>query len=393
MIRAKQSAGGSWLLRVPHPLRAGGRIRLCGVTRHEVEGRAARLAAVGVDLRLGVLAPAQAWAAVERLTGRAATVTVLALWAPYVQSLRPSWARKARGVWKQRLCEFGPLSPWELTAARLTGWQACEVAAGCSAKTVTNAFACLRAAFRRDPAFAGAGLPWGLWQPGRVPAAEREACRDVSEVLRLIEAAAQIDRAHALAIGEVRDLPARVAVLALCGLRQGEAAALGWDAVELDAAAPFIRIFRATVAGWSGVRPDDLPKGRRGRVQLLHPDAVIALRAQAAALARLGWLRVDGPVFPAAGGGWRPSACVVRSDLFRRVVALAGLPNVPAWCTHSLRHTFASLEAAAAFAAGGDLAGAMARTGHARAATLTGYLHASGRGLAPSGIGRLSGGS
>ena len=58
MIRAKQSAGGSWLLRVPHPLRAGGRIRFCGVTRHEVEGRAARLAAVGVDLRLGVLAPA-----------------------------------------------------------------------------------------------------------------------------------------------------------------------------------------------------------------------------------------------------------------------------------------------------------------------------------------------
>ena len=79
MISAKLSPSGSWLLRVPHPLRAGGRIRLCGVTRHEVEGRAARLAAVGVDLRLGVLAPAQAWAAVERLTGRAATVTVLAL--------------------------------------------------------------------------------------------------------------------------------------------------------------------------------------------------------------------------------------------------------------------------------------------------------------------------
>lgn len=393
MIAAKLSPSGSWLARVAHPLRPGGRVRLSGNTRHDVEERAARLAAVGADLRLGVLAPAQAWAAVERLLGRSALVTVRGLWAGYVQALRPAWARKARGAWKRRLVEFASLSPWELTAARLSRWEACEVAAGASSKTITNAFACLRAAFRRDPAFAGAGLPWGLWAPARVPAAEREACRDVSEVLRLIEAAAQIDRAHALAVGEVRDLPARVAVLALCGLRQGEAAALGWDAVEIDAAAPFIRIFRATVAGWSGARPDDLPKGRRGRVQLLHPDAVIALRLQAAALARLGWLRSDGPVFPAVGGGWRPSACVIRSDLFRRIVALAGLPNVASWCTHSLRHTFASLEAAAAFAAGGDLAGAMARTGHARPATLTGYLHASGRGLAPSGIGRLAVGS
>ena len=219
----------------------------------------------------------------------------------------------------------------------------------------------------------------------------REACRDVDELGRLVDAARLLDVTGADPAG---DLGCRVLVGALTGLRQGELAALGWDDLELDGESPLLRVRRATLPGWcksaeKGARPSALPKGKRERVQLLHVDAAVALGLHRERLRKLGQFFEAGPVFPAPGGGYRAAPCVIRPEVLRRFVEIAGLPNAPSWTTHSLRHSFATLEASGSWASSGDLRGAMTRTGHARVETLTGYLHAAGRGLARSAIGRL----
>ena len=383
---------GRWLARVAHPLRKGERVRVYGSTPAQVLERARDVRALRARHRCGEVSTPAALAELQRLQGGAARLTVAALWLPYVSALREPWRSKVRGIWFTRLNHFADCLAGELTAAALEDWWIGCVRAGVCDKTIANALGCLVAAYRMSDHFACGALPWGRWRPRYVSAPRvREACRDLDELGRLVDAARLLDVSGADAAG---DLGCRVLVGALTGLRQGELAALGWDDLEIEGEAPLLRVRRATLPGWvksaeKGARPSALPKGRRERVQLLHVDAAAALVLHRDRLRKLGQFFEAGPVFPALGGGYRAAPCVIRPEVLRRCVEIAALPNGDRWTTHSLRHTFATLEASGSWASSGDLRGAMTRTGHARVETLTGYLHAAGRGLARSAIGRL----
>ena len=383
---------GRWLARVAHPFRKSERVRLYGSSPAQVLERARDVRLLRARWSCGEVALPAALVELERLQGGAARLTVARLWLPYVSALREPWRSKVRGIWYTRLNQWADFAAAELTPKVLEDWWVGCVRSGVCDKTIANALGCLVAAYRMSDHFASGALPWGRWKPRYVSAPRvREACRDVDELGRLVDAARLLDVTGADPAG---DLGCRVLVGALTGLRQGELAALGWDDLELDGESPLLRVRRATLPGWcksaeKGARPSALPKGKRERVQLLHVDAAVALGLHRERLRKLGQFFEAGPVFPAPGGGYRAAPCVIRPEVLRRCVEIAGLPNAPSWTTHSLRHSFATLEASGSWASSGDLRGAMTRTGHARVETLTGYLHAAGRGLARSAIGRL----
>jgi len=165
--------------------------------------------------------------------------------------------------------------------------------------------------------------------------------------------------------------------MGLTGLRQGEAAGLAWDCLDLDGDGTHVLTVRYQARkGWArrsrDGRPRDLPKAKRARSQILHPTVVDVLRRQAQELERRGWYRWDGPVFPTRGGRWRQTGYVVRTDTMREIVRAAGLDGAERWSGHSLRHTFCSLEANA----NTDLKAVAMRAGHGDIRTTMGYVHA-----------------
>lgn len=316
-------------------------------------------------------------------------LTVFDVWDEWVKHKAGRWGKVARSTWAQRLAPtFGKLRAWEVTEGVLIEWQSRELRHGLAQKTISNAFACLGAAYRLA---IRAGkldeLPWGFWRPNRPVELEREACRSVEEFELLVHAARERDGKN-WSRGRYADLAFRVLVIGLCGLRQGEAAGLGWDCVQIDEDPIHVKVHWQATDGWhqahpEWTRPREPPKGGKGRILALHSAAAAALIAQRKQLVARGWYRQDGPVFPAAGGAWRSQAMVIAPEALREVVLAAGLPNPEKWVTHSLRHTFATLEVVAH---GGDLRTVQRRTGHATLATLSGYLHSAGRGLVKSGI-------
>lgn len=316
-------------------------------------------------------------------------LTVFDVWDEWVKHKAGRWAKVARSTWAQRLAPtFGKMRAWEITEGMLIEWQSRELRLGLAQKTISNAFACLGAAYRLA---VRAGkldeLPWGYWRPNRPVELEREACRSVEEFELLVHAARERDGKN-WSRGRYADLAFRVLVIGLCGLRQGEAAGLGWDLVQVDEDPLHIKVHWQATDGWhtehpEWTRPREPPKGGKGRILALHSAAAAALIAQRKQLIARGWYRPDGPVFPAAGGAWRSQAMVIAPEALREIVVAAGLPNPEKWVTHSLRHTFATLEVVAH---GGDLRTVQMRTGHATMAVLAGYLHSAGRGLVKSGI-------
>src|SRR5690606_10346118 len=109
-------------------------------------------------------------------------------------------------------------------------------------------------------------------------------------------------------------------------------------------------------------------------------------RQQRDQLRRFGWYRSDGPVFPGLGGAWRKTSVVLKPTLARQLLQRAGLAKrVDAWNTHSLRHTFATLEVNSSR----DLKATAARTGHSDLRVLQGYIHQLGVGLPESAVSPL----
>jgi integrase len=307
----------------------------------------------------------------------------------YIAQL-PAYAtqEKARAYWKHQLAPyFGELRADALTEEVMAAWVRELERRGYAPKTINAAFwivcATLRRAHRRGEL---ASLPWGDWRPPaairrRVPA----AARSLAELGALLRTARAMDDEERRGPPCARDLAERIAVLALCGLRQGEAAALGWDRVDLPRG--LLTIDRAALDGWrvrwpQKERPDFPPKGRRAATLSLHPLAAAALAHQREKLARLGWLRPDGPVFPVQPAGtWRANATCIKPELFAIVVRRAGVPDPDRWVVHSLRHSFATLE----IAAGTPLRDVQARTRHATLEQLDAYAHTT-RDLPPSRI-------
>ncbi|MDP9396428.1 MAG: site-specific integrase [Actinomycetota bacterium] len=171
------------------------------------------------------------------------------------------------------------------------------------------------------------------------------------------------------AVSEHR-LAALFRVLAFTGMRRGEALALRWADLDLDAGE--LRVARS-VAVIAGQRVVDTPKSGRARNVTLDAGTVAALREHrkrqtAERLAHPAWQDSGvGLVFTTdEGAPVHPSSA---SHLFAKRARAAGLPPLP---LHGLRHTHASI----LLAAGTPVHEVAERLGHATpVVTMTIYAH------------------
>lgn len=126
-----------------------------------------------------------------------------------------------------------------------------------------------------------------------------------------------------------RDLPDLVGMLAATGMRIGEATALLWSNVDLDAGTVDVSATIVRVKG-NGATRQAFTKSEAGKRMLQVPDWCVALLAARA--------RTEDLVFPAVKGGVRDPSNI-QADL-RDAFAKAGFP----WVTsHTLRKTVATL--------------------------------------------------
>jgi integrase len=378
---------GKWRYQYRHPV-TGKRGSITASTREEVAERARRLGALRTDLQYGA-DPRSVDQMLRPALGK--TLRVSDVWARYLLSLTRRARAKAQGIFRQHLAELGPLLVWELDETCMGAWRARLASTGGRAgtgrapKTIRLAYDLLSSAVRKS-GLAAERLPWGTWRPpsARQPQKPRECVRSIEELAAILLAARDHDTTE-LRRGRYSAAAVAAAVLAFTGLRNAEAAGLGWDQVRATTEPAILRVVYQAPKGWPrsdpGPRPLVPPKGGKPRVQLLHPTAVAALQSQQARLTALGWYAPDGPVFPKTGGGWRTDGQALRPALLRRLVVAAGLPSPDSWTTHSLRHSFASLEL---LASGGDLRATQERTGHSSLEQLQGYLHQLGRGTPAS---------
>jgi integrase len=391
-VKTQVLPSGSHRKQVRDPLNPARRLSFTSPDPARVLGQASRVADVRFDLRHSTLAPEEAGALVARqLQG---VVTVEQAWRTYEKTVKASWKKQARAIWAHRLAPtFGKLACVEVTESVMRTWEAEQLGYNLAPATVANAANVLRAMFNlqmRDGRLRG--LPWGTYKPPRPePRNRREACRSIEELQLLVIAAYRRDELNR-ETGRYADLGFRVVVMTLCGLRQGEAAGLGWADVNIDVPLPVLYVRRQALDGWKRAHPEwdepkDPVKGKKAEVQRLHASAAAALRGQRENLESHGLYRPNGPVFPGRGGEWRTHADCIDVDDFRALVVDAGLPNPERWVVHSLRHSFGTLELVAN---GGDLTATQERMRHTNLRTLEGYLHETGRGLAQSRIPELT---
>lgn len=225
-------------------------------------------------------------------------------------------------------------------------------------------------------------LPWGDWRPRLVsgPPTDRECCRDLAELERLLESARAIDALPA-SQETAGDLEAKGAAIACLGIRQGELGGLRWG--DVDQAAGTVAIAR---------QYDGRPVKHRKHATVLRAPAglfEILERWRVRAAAR-GWVSDDGPIFPhpdLTRIHGRPmhhrNGEVLRIAFLRRAVMRAGLPRPDKWNAQSLRDTYATLEAAAA---GSDLPRVSGRMRHASMKSTLHYLRGRQRGSAEPGF-------
>ncbi|MGK5112488.1 site-specific integrase [Geodermatophilus sp. CPCC 205506] len=134
------------------------------------------------------------------------------------------------------------------------------------------------------------------------------------------------------------DVPDLVAFMLATGCRIGEAAAVTWDALDLDAGTVEITSTIVRVAGQGLVR-----KGTKtasgSRTLLLPPWCMERLRSRASCVGRSkGGARHEEPVFPAPLGGWRDPSNT-QSDL-RAAFHNVGFGHIT---SHVLRKTTATV--------------------------------------------------
>jgi integrase len=191
-----------------------------------------------------------------------------------------------------------------------------------------------------------------VWTPALTERWEREGWRPVVGVWTAGQTAAFL--------AQVRDhrLYALFHLVALRGLRRGEAAGLRWSDLDLDAGTLTVTGQLQQLGGRLIAGPPKSEAGRR--VIALDKTTIAALRAhrvrQHAERSAAGSLWADtGYVFTTAMG--KPVGPDRLTRLFRRLVAGSGLPPVT---LHGLRHGAATL----ALAAGTDLKIVQDQLGH-----------------------------
>lgn len=135
-----------------------------------------------------------------------------------------------------------------------------------------------------------------------------------------------------------RDMPDLVAFMLASGCRIGEAAAVTWGDLDLDAGTADIRATIVRVTGQGLIRKST-KTASGARTLLLPPWCVERLRSRAARPSASGQgAGAEGPVFPAPLGGWRDPSNT-QADL-RAAFSDAGFGHVT---SHVLRRTTATV--------------------------------------------------
>lgn len=269
------------LLSQPRDPVSGRRIRITAGTLSELEHKTRKVAAVREGLRWGELTQKAAAAALRPAAGK--KLTVAACWERYFPGVPVRSKPIARSNWDRRLRPyFAELQVWELDKARMSAWAAKLEAEHFAPKTIRGAYDWLAGAvaIAVDDGVLD-GWPWGNWRPKRALAVRtRENCDSVAELAMLLGAARQLD-ARDWHAGRYADRVQMIAVMALCGMRQGEACGLAWDCVDLVNGVVAIRYQAAR--GWPERWPDGRPRDptkTKPRTIRLHPDAVAAFEMQ-----------------------------------------------------------------------------------------------------------------
>jgi integrase len=261
-----------------------------------------------------------------------------------------------------------------LDAGTMSGWIDAMTRAGLSSSSVLTAWRMVSAVARHATSLGWiASAPWGAWRPrvrgdaGRLP---REAARSVAELGELLDAARALDVSR-LGRGLIANVEAKIATVALLGLRHGELAGLRWSDIDEDHGVVIVarqRRGRAT---------------KQRRVHELRAAAAlfVVLDEYRRELTRHALFAVDGPVFPAmrASVPGSPRAYVSGETLTRETIRLvverAGLPHPARWSAQSLRDSFVTLE----HATHADLKALAERSRHASVASLVRYLRTRSR--------------
>lgn len=390
-VRSKiQRYRGGYRSQITHPI-TGKRLSIVGKTEAEVEQQRAAIRGAALEAQLHVIPEKDAVVKIHAFA-KGRPLMVREVWDIHITSLSGDWKSQARATWKHRLGPwFDDCSAVELTEEKLKAWEADQKDALISPVTIRNAFDILAAAFRKQVKKGRLReLPWGDWKPRkpRRDENEREACRSTDELLALLHSAKRRDISSPGWPNVPCPYLTRVALIALLGARQGEAAAWAWDDLETDATGKWVLVVkRQTKRGWREKhphldRPPHLPKGQKIRRTAVHETAAQILTLHRQHLTTLGLYRPSGPIFPDREGRFRPNAKLLEPHVLRELWKEAGLPNAHRAVTHSLRHTLGTLEAIA----GADVKAIAERLGHSDLKTSLGYLHRTDRGLQQTAI-------
>jgi integrase len=362
-----------------HPL-TGRQFRVSARTDRELAAYVHQIDGLREQLRLGMIGAVDVDRALRRVVHGAVTLERAARAYMERPNLSSNTRRRVRSFLASAGAELAPLELDAVDAARCQQWIDRRLARRHATSTIGTAWRTLRAVARYAAARGWIGAaPWGAWRPvlrgGARPL--REALRTVDELARLLGAAAALDEAGAPGFGEVE---AKIAAVALLGLRRGELAGLRWS--DLAWASFMVTIARQYI--------DGAIKGRT--VCTLHAPALFPFLARHRdRLIADDLFLPDGPIFPqrrsSAPGrarAYTQGECLTILAL-RSAVRAAGLPNPSRWSTHSLRDSFVTLESQSKEHAG-DLASLADRSRHASLASLSRYLRTRSREPAPPGF-------
>jgi integrase len=367
-----------------HPL-TGRQIQITCASPLERDAYAATFRRWRTELALGLTTPEAVARALRRLEHGPATVARACL--AYAEVASANTARRVRSNLRGLLAPLAACELEALDGARLGRWIAELRIAGASDASIGVAWTTLRSAARHAVRAGWITQPaWGAWRPvlAQAASAPKDAARTVRELGALLEAAWRLD-VERRARGRYSDTFARIAAIGGLGLRNAEAAALGWDDFADDGAVPVVActVRHQTIAPWRGSRPTAPVKGRRACVLAVDDELAEVLKEHRAYLRSLDAFRVDGPVFPSPLTlRWSTHSVCLAPDTLREVAARAGL-DARRFTTSSLRCTFVTLEARAS---GGDLRRVADRSRHASIGSLLRYLRSSSRELAPPGF-------
>jgi integrase len=256
--------------------------------------------------------------------------------------------------------QLGTTSLAKLDPGAINALYATHLAAGLSPATVRRIHATLRRALR-DAA------RWGFIEANP---AERSDPPRHNPFERSMKTWTAAELRRFLATHRHHDLYALFFVLAMTGMRRGEALGLRWEDADLVSGAIAVR---HTLVSVNGATVASTPKTARGRrvvavddatvdVLIEHRERCLLTTARVGALADLVFCRPDGaPLYP--------------SSVSRTFTALAPQAGVPRIRLHDLRHTHATL----ALQAGVHPKIVSERLGHAAVSfTLDAYSHALG---------------